>query len=305
MGGRRSGVDGETVDALGEVSVAAAAADIWSTADRRHPVMVSLACIALANALVPVIWHDGYPHRADCPLSDCPYQRYHRMRMNGGYGMGGVIRWRRHAYFRLVDGFDDGTPTGRIAAALADEMPLWAVADVAVTGGIELVLADLRRLAVAVGVETAASALDQTRQYATALLGQITRRTPAVASSGGVQVKDRDAMMVELRRRLYRAHALAKQSMINGAGIGRGWAEFFRSFGPAQALAMVQQHKDLIARYDAARARVYAGIQHGVDKMTAAQCQTFALDQREFEVLGDCVELVAAIYQVRVVKEEW
>jgi len=153
----------------------------WSTpGQRRHPVLLTLACVHLADQIVHLVWHDGYPHR-QCQRPGCPYHRFKQAYNTGISAALPLLFWRRSVL--LGAPWKSGTSAARIAAELAEGTPMWEADRYSrdAHSGLEILLAEMRGLAKRVGIPARPSPLDQVRQYMGDLLGILTAapETPA------------------------------------------------------------------------------------------------------------------------------
>lgn len=164
-------------------------------------------------------------------------------------------------------------------------------------------LADLRHLAASMGLASGPTALQQARLFTGGLLAQLTGKPP-LPPARDIKVPDGAAMLVELRRRLARAHQLAVAQAANPRSVASAWTAFHHAFGPRWAAPTVQQHKDVVARFDESRRRVADATARGVDSLTGQQRYELLCEQQRLELLAELVEQIAALYDVRVVAED-
>lgn len=265
--------------------------DIWSKQDKRHPVLLALACIATANALVPVIWHNGYPHQpgGGCHGDQtCSGMQLWASLKNAGSHAVSIIMWRRNTVYGK--GLERDTLSSEREALLAKDTALWNL-------GIDLesALADLRRAARAMGLPIAdPSPLANTRTYTGELLTELTGRPlPAPVPTPA-------ATMVALRRALARARQLAERSTRVRVGVAAVWQPYLQAFGPRHSADAVAFHKTVVSRFDDTHRRVRDALARGVDNLTAVQRYELLCDQQRLELLAEQVQQIAALYHVPV-----
>lgn len=144
----------------------------WATPGQdRHVVVLTLACIRLADRIVRVAWHDGFPHSTGCPQgTKCVYWEFQRAYYNNLASAWPLLLWRRHALF---GGSLVGTYASGIASLLAQGVPLWDAEEFAdqdtLRQRLETTLWELRAAARRLGLDGAPAAVGEARQYLTGL----------------------------------------------------------------------------------------------------------------------------------------
>lgn len=148
----------------------------------RHPFLVWLACIALADRIVPVVWHSGFRHPRRCTFARCQYPVYQAFSLyNTSMPVLGVLLWRRQTLFGH-DGKNDQHsryPSHRIAWALTEGAMWWEISPRAKMIHPEQVLADLRSLARGLGMPEDPPMLAQVRAYLAGVLEVIVKEDPS------------------------------------------------------------------------------------------------------------------------------